>query len=92
MLFEIIGPGCRFCEKLYDLTAAVVSGNGLNAEVRKVTEFKRVIRHVPFTPVLEMDGEVIHRGKCIPAKDSLAAMIREKNIVVMGWHTWQRTN
>jgi hypothetical protein len=78
MLFEIIGPGCRFCEKLYDLTAAVVSENGLNAEVRKVTEFKRVIRHVPFTPVLNMDGEVIHRGKRIPAKDRLAAMILEK--------------
>ena len=59
MLFEIIGPGCRFCEKLHDLTAEIVSENGVNAEVRKVTELSRVIRHVPFTPVLKLDGEVI---------------------------------
>ncbi|MCU0843846.1 MAG: thioredoxin family protein [Spirochaetes bacterium] len=75
MLFEIIGPGCGFCERLYDLTTAAVADNCPEAEVRKVTDWKQVIRHVPFTPVLKLDGRVIHRGKNLPSKDKLAGMI-----------------
>jgi hypothetical protein len=78
IIFEIIGPGCRFCARLHELTAEVVAESRLDAEIRKVTELKQVIRHIPFTPVLRLDGEVIHRGKFLPSKDKLADMITRR--------------
>jgi small redox-active disulfide protein 2 len=75
---EVIGPGCRFCKKLHALVNEVVTEKGIDAEVVYVTELKKVIRYVPFTPILIINGEVAHRGKFLPSKDKLEALIREK--------------
>lgn len=75
---EVIGPGCRFCKKLYSLAREVVAEKGIDAEVAHLTELKQVIRYVPFTPVLRINGEVMHRGKFLPSKEKLAALIEGK--------------
>jgi small redox-active disulfide protein 2 len=78
MKIEVIGPGCRFCKKLYSLAREVVAEKGIDAEVAHLTELKQVIRYVPFTPVLRINGEVVHRGKFLPSKEKLTAVILEK--------------
>jgi small redox-active disulfide protein 2 len=72
---EVIGPGCRFCKKLYDLTSDIVKEKGIDAELSHITELKQVIRYVPLTPVLRINGEIVHRGKFLPGKEKLAAII-----------------
>ncbi|HNW27368.1 MAG TPA: thioredoxin family protein [Spirochaetota bacterium] len=75
---EVIGPGCRFCKKLYDLTSDIVKEKGIDAELSHITELKQVIRYVPLTPVLRINGEIVHRGKFLPGKEKLAAIIVNK--------------
>ena len=78
MKIEIIGPGCRFCKKLYNLARVVVAEKGIDAQVVHLAELKQVIRYIPFTPVLRINGEVMHRGKFLPSKEKLAALITGK--------------
>lgn len=77
MQIEVIGPGCRFCKRLNDLVREVVSEKGVDSEVSYITELKTVIRYVPFTPVLKINGKVVHRGKFLPSKEKIAALISE---------------
>ncbi len=42
---EVIGPGCRFCKKLYDLTSDIVKEKGIDAELLHVTELQQVYNH-----------------------------------------------
>lgn len=74
---EVIGPGCRFCKKLNDLVREVVAEKGIDSEVKYITELKTVIRYVPLTPVLKINGRVAHRGKFIPSREKIAALIAE---------------
>jgi hypothetical protein len=75
---EIIGPGCRFCKKLYGLTSEIISEKDIDAELSHVTELKQVMRYIPLTPVLRINGEVAHRGKFLPSKEKLVAIIVKK--------------
>ncbi len=77
MKIEVIGPGCRFCKKLHAMVDEVVASNGVDADVSYITELKRVIRYIPFTPVLKINGKVAHRGKFLPSKEKIAALIAE---------------
>lgn len=72
---EVIGPGCFFCNRLYQLVSDVVAEHGLHADVRHVTDFKTVLRFIPFTPVLKVNGQIVHRGKFLPKKDKLWDLI-----------------
>lgn len=75
MDIEIVGPGCPFCRKLYQRTREVVEEKGLDAEVRHVTDLKKAMRYFPMTPVLIVDGRVVHRGKRLPKKEKIAELI-----------------
>lgn len=72
---EVIGPGCPFCRKLYQRTKEVVEEKGLDADVRHVTDLKTAMKYFPMTPVLLVNGQVMHRGKRIPKKNSIAVLI-----------------
>lgn len=72
---EVIGPGCPFCRKLYQRTKEVVEEKGLDADVRHVTDLKTAMKYFPMTPVLLVDGHVMHRGKRIPKKNRIAVLI-----------------
>jgi len=73
---EVIGPGCSFCRDLYRRVGEVVAEQGMDAEMVHITDLKTVLRYIPFTPVLKVDGRIVHRGKRLPKKDKLWELIR----------------
>ena len=73
---EVIGPGCSFCRDLYRRVGEVVAERGMDAKVAHVTDLKTVMRHIPFTPVLKVDGRIVHQGKGLPKKEKLWELIR----------------
>lgn len=74
-LIEVIGPGCPFCKTLYKRVNEVVADKGIDAHVEHVTQLKIVMKHFPFTPVLKVNGKVVHRGKWLPNKEKILALI-----------------
>lgn len=78
MLIEVIGPGCPFCRKLYRRTVEVVAEKGIEAEVLHVTDLKTAVRFMPMTPVLRVDGEILHRGKLLPSKERIAELLDKR--------------
>jgi small redox-active disulfide protein 2 len=79
MNIDVIGPGCPFCKRLYRRVIEVVEEEGINADVHHVTDFKTFIKHFPWTPVLLVDGERVHRGKILPKKNRIAELLTSKN-------------
>lgn len=75
MDIEIVGPGCPFCRKLYERTKEVVEEKGIDARVHHTTNLKTAMKYLPMTPVLLVDGRIMHRGKRIPKKEKIAQLI-----------------
>ena len=72
MKVEVLGPGCKRCEQLYENTvsAAAKFDAAAGIEVKKVTDIKYFAQMGVFvTPGLVIDGEVISVGKVLPAAD-----------------------
>ncbi len=68
---QVVGPGCANCEKLAALCREVVTENGLDAHVEKVTDVSKFIDlGIMITPGLIINGEVISSGK-MPVKHTL---------------------
>ena len=75
MLIEVIGPGCPFCKNLYKRVKEVVAEKAIHADVQHITQWKIALKYFPFTPVLKVDGKVVHRGKWLPNKEKIHALI-----------------
>ena len=75
IVIEVIGPGCSYCRDLFRRTCDVVAERDLDAEPVHVQDLKTVLRYIPFTPVLKVDGRIVHRGKRLPEKDKLWELI-----------------
>ena len=73
---EVIGPGCYFCKRLYQRVGEVVAEHDMDADIVHITNIKTVLRYIPFTPVLKVNGRIVHRGKRLPEKDKLWDLIR----------------
>ncbi len=73
---EVIGPGCPFCRKLHKRVREVLAEQGMEAEIVHVTDLMTVLKHIPFTPVLKVNGDIVHRGKWLPGKDKLRELIK----------------
>jgi hypothetical protein len=73
---EVIGPGCSFCRDLCQRVRDVVAAQRMEADVRHITDLKVVMRYIPFTPVLKVNGRIVHRGKRLPETDKLWMLIR----------------
>jgi hypothetical protein len=72
----VIGPGCSFCNRLYQRVGEVVAEQNMDADIVHVTNIKTVLQYIPFTPVLKMNGKIVHRGKRLTEKDKLWDLIR----------------
>lgn len=68
----VLGPGCRRCQNLYDLTAKALRTLGLSTDsLGKVTEVAAIAEYGPvLTPALVIDGELVVSGR-VPSEDSL---------------------
>jgi small redox-active disulfide protein 2 len=76
MKVEVLGPGCKRCEALYDNAVAAVSDidSSVNIEVEKVKDVNYIAKMGVFmTPGLVVDGKVASVGKVLSAEE-----IREK--------------
>ncbi len=80
MKLEVLGPGCRRCDQLYENTKAAVASIDLSSgiEITKVSDVKYFTKMGVFmTPGLLIDGEVISVGKVLSA-DEIKQKIEEK--------------
>ena len=75
MKIEVIGPGCPFCRRLHRRVEEVIREKGVEAEVQHVTDLRTALKYLPRTPVLLVDGRIVHRGKRLPAKERVAELL-----------------
>lgn len=75
---QVLGPGCRRCDTLYDLVRrALVAGGYENAVVERVKDLDGIAGFGPvLTPALVMDGAIVLTGR-IPNEPALRALLAE---------------
>ena len=80
MKIEILGPGCKRCEQLYENTVAAISqfDAGTGIDVKKIKDIRYFAQKGVFvTPGLVIDGDVISVGKVLPTEE-IHKKIKEK--------------
>lgn len=72
---QILGTGCAKCTNLAAATEQAAKVLGLEYEMEKVTDLKRIMAFgVMMTPALVVDGEVKTAGR-VPSVDDLKEML-----------------
>ena len=70
-VIKILGTGCKKCQTLETKVKDLLESNGINAEVEKVTDIKKIIEFgIMITPALVVDDVVICSG-IIPKDDQI---------------------
>ena len=80
MKVEILGPGCKRCDQLYENTVSAVSdlGSSEDVEVTKIKDVDYFTKMGVFmTPGLVIDGKVESVGKVLSV-EQIKEKIREK--------------
>jgi small redox-active disulfide protein 2 len=80
MKVEVLGPGCKRCDQLYENTLSAASEFDPSAgiDITKVTDINYFAKVGVFmTPGLVIDGEVISTGKVL-TPDEIKKKIEEK--------------
>ena len=76
MKIQILGTGCAKCNALTMATEQAAQSLGLQYELEKVTDLKRIMSFgVMTTPTLVVDGQVKVSGK-VPAVDEIKTMLQ----------------
>jgi small redox-active disulfide protein 2 len=76
MQLLILGTGCAKCIKLYEATEQAAQALGLQYELEKITDLKRIMSFgVMTTPALVVDGKVKVSGK-VPAVDEIKTLLQ----------------
>jgi len=79
MKIEVIGPGCKNCKVLFELTKEVVKELDINDTVLYSTDINKIVAMgIMSTPVLAIEDKPVLVGM-IPNKDQLKEII-SKNI------------
>lgn len=74
-LIEVLGHGCRNCQRVEQIVREVIAERGLAADVRHVTDDAEIAsRGVLATPGLAVDGTVVMAGR-IPTHEQVAAWL-----------------
>ena len=74
MKVEVLGPGCKRCDQLYENVQTAVAGldDPTGIDVIKVQDINYFTKMGVFvTPGLIIDGEIIATGKVLSAEDIL---------------------
>lgn len=72
---QVLGPGCRKCEVLYEHARQAAEQLGLECEIEKVTDLDAIVAHgVLTTPALIVDGVVKVAGR-VPSAEALKAVL-----------------
>jgi small redox-active disulfide protein 2 len=76
MKIQILGTGCAKCNALTMATEQAAQALGLQYELEKITDLKRIMSFgVMTTPALVVDGKVKVSGK-VPAVDEIKTMLQ----------------
>ncbi|MFP3912742.1 MAG: thioredoxin family protein [Desulfobacteraceae bacterium] len=74
---KVLGPGCSQCDRLEQELMAVMSENGMAADVEHVRDVKEIGRYgVMGTPALIVNGQVKSVGK-VPPRNKLKQWLQE---------------
>ena len=72
---QVLGPGCPKCIELAKRTDEAAKASGMDYELEKVSELKKIMAFGIFmTPALVVDGVVKVVGK-VPSVDEIKKMI-----------------
>ena len=64
MNIKIVGPGCKNCTTLYEITKKVVADLGKDIEVEHITDISQMMAlGVSKSPGMIIDGKVVSQGK-----------------------------
>jgi len=70
MNIKILGSGCKNCQKLEEATKKAVEEMGINADIEKVEDFKKIMEYgVMQTPALVVDEDVKFSGRVPKIED-----------------------
>ncbi|RKD30555.1 thioredoxin family protein [Thermohalobacter berrensis] len=77
MNIKILGPGCKNCQKLYDMANEIVEELGIDAKIEKVTEFKDIASYgIMKTPGIVINEKVQVSGR-VPSKKEVKELINK---------------
>ena len=80
MKVEVLGPGCKRCDQLYENTLSAISDLALpsDIEVVKIKDINYFARMGVFiTPGLVIDGEVVSTAKVLSVEE-LKSLLAER--------------
>ena len=73
---QILGTGCAKCVKLADNAEAAAKSAGIEVEIEKVTDIKKIMDYgVMVTPGLVVDGKVKSVGK-VPSPEEISKLLQ----------------
>jgi thiol-disulfide isomerase/thioredoxin len=78
MEIKIVGPSCVNCLKLELHVAQVLKELGREAEIIKVAEEKKISQFPETPPILLIDGQLVHAGLPLPARDRIMQWISQR--------------
>ncbi len=79
MKIEVLGPGCKNCEKLEQDVQKALSELDIEAKVIKITDIKEISSYgILMTPGLVINGKVYSSGK-LPVLATLKRWIEEES-------------
>jgi small redox-active disulfide protein 2 len=75
---KVLGPGCRNCIRLTELTERALSDLGRTEQVEKITDPVAIVGYgVYATPALVVDDEVLFSGR-VPGLEPLKELLGER--------------
>ena len=76
MKVEVLGPGCKNCETVFERVEEVVQELGLDAELNHVTDINEAMeKGVTMTPGIMIDDEIVSEGQ-VPSKDKIKELLQ----------------
>jgi len=76
LTIKVLGSGCSNCKKLEALARKVVEGEGIEAEIVKVTDYAEIMKYpILSTPGLVVNEKVVSSGR-IPNETEIAAWLK----------------
>ena len=76
---QVVGPGCANCNKLEQLCREVVAESGLEAQVEKISDYRKIVElGILLTPALILNGKMVSSGK-LPSRNTLLQWFTEQS-------------
>ena len=76
LTIKVLGSGCSNCKKLEAVTRKVVEGQGIEAEIIKVTDYAEIMKYpILSTPGLVVNEKVVSSGR-IPNETEIVAWLK----------------